>query len=73
MRSLDAFIHHENLILFKKQLADPRIDDTRRQQLLRLLAQEDAKSHAYKRDALVCNLEHSLTLTDRARQTCPSS
>lgn len=43
MRSLDAFIHHENLILFKKQLADPRIDDTTRQQLLRLLAEERTK------------------------------
>ena len=41
--SLDAFVHYENLILFKKQLADPRVDDAQRQQLLRLLAEEEAK------------------------------
>ena len=43
MGSLEAFIHHENLILFKKQLADPRISDAQRQQLLRLLMKEEAK------------------------------
>ena len=48
MRSLDAFIHHENLILFKKQLADSRIDDTQRRQLLRLLAQEEAKEFLHE-------------------------
>lgn len=44
MGSLEAFIHYENLILFKKQLADPRLSEAQRQQLLRLLAEEEAKA-----------------------------
>jgi hypothetical protein len=48
MRSLDAFIHYENMILFKKQLADPSIDDTRRRQLLRLLAEEQARDFLHE-------------------------
>ena len=48
MRSLDAFVHYENLILFKKQLAYPRIDDTQRQQLLRLIAEEEAKDFLHE-------------------------
>jgi hypothetical protein len=43
MGSLEAFVHHENLILFKRQLADPRTPDGQRQMLLRLLAEEEAK------------------------------
>lgn len=43
MGSLEAFIHYENLTLFKKQLAAPQISDERRQLLLRLLAEEEAK------------------------------
>ena len=43
MISLEAFIHYENLILFKKQLAAPQISDERRHMLLRLLAEEEAK------------------------------
>ncbi|OKO85994.1 hypothetical protein [Bradyrhizobium sp. AS23.2] len=43
MGSLEAFIHYENLTLFKKQLAAPQISDERRQMLLRLLAEEEAK------------------------------
>lgn len=42
MGSLEAFVHYENLILFKKQLADPRTSDEQRQLLLRLLAKEEA-------------------------------
>jgi hypothetical protein len=51
MRSLHAFIHYENLILFKKQLADPRIDDIRRQQLLKLLAEEQARDFLHEERA----------------------
>jgi hypothetical protein len=43
MASLEAFVHYENLILFKKQLADPRVSDEQRKLLLRLLANEQAK------------------------------
>ncbi|WP_441237605.1 hypothetical protein [Bradyrhizobium sp. 930_D9_N1_4] len=43
MGPLEAFIHYENLILFKKQLAAPETSDERRQLLLRLLAEEEAK------------------------------
>jgi hypothetical protein len=48
MSSLDGFVHHENLILFKKQLANPWIDKTQRQQLLRLLAEEKAKDFLHE-------------------------
>jgi hypothetical protein len=43
MGSLEAFIHYENLILFKRQLADPRTSDQQRQMLLRLLEEEEAR------------------------------
>lgn len=43
MGSLEAFIHYENLILFKKQLAAPQTSDEQRQLLLRLLAEEEAR------------------------------
>ena len=44
MGSLDAYIHYENLILLKKQLADPRTTDKQRQILQKLLTEEEAKS-----------------------------
>jgi hypothetical protein len=43
MGSLETFIHYENLILFKKQLADPRTSAEQRKLLLRLSANEEAK------------------------------
>ena len=43
MGSLDAYIHYENLILLKKQLADPRTTDMQRQMLLKLLTEEEAE------------------------------
>jgi hypothetical protein len=43
MGSLEAFIHRENLLLFKKQLADPRLADAQRRLLLRLLTEEEAR------------------------------
>ena len=46
MGPLDAFIHSENLILFRKHLADPRTSAEQRQLLLRLLAEEEAKGFA---------------------------
>jgi len=39
---MEEFIHAENLALFKRQLAVP-CDDARRQLLLKLLAEEEAK------------------------------
>jgi hypothetical protein len=42
MGSLEAFVHNQNLIFLKKQLADPRKSAEQRQQLLRLLAKEQA-------------------------------
>jgi hypothetical protein len=45
MGSLEAFIHYENLILFKKQLAAPQTSDEQKQLLLRLLAEEEARGN----------------------------
>jgi hypothetical protein len=39
---MERFIRHENLIIFKRQLAEST-DDAQRQLLLKLLAEEDAK------------------------------
>ena len=52
MGSMEAFIHHENLLIFKKQLADPNITDERREMLTRLLTQEQARDVHEKRDSL---------------------
>jgi hypothetical protein len=43
MGSMEAFIHYENLIIFKRWLADPNITDERRQRLTRFLALEQAR------------------------------
>ncbi len=42
MGSLERFIHSQNLILFRKQLDDPRLPDEQRRLLLRLLEAEEA-------------------------------
>jgi len=39
---LDEFIHVQSLALYKKRLAEP-CDEARRQTLLKLLAEEEAK------------------------------
>jgi hypothetical protein len=39
---MEAFIHRENLALFKKRLAEAR-SDAEREVLLKLLAEEEAK------------------------------
>jgi hypothetical protein len=39
---MEEFIHAQNLALFKRQLAEP-CDDARRQLLLKLLAEEEAR------------------------------
>ena len=40
--AMESFIHQENLILFRKRLAETK-DDATRQVMLRLLAEEKAK------------------------------
>jgi len=39
---VEEFIHRENLIIFKRRLAEAK-SDTQRQMLLKLLAEEEAK------------------------------
>jgi hypothetical protein len=39
---MEKFVHRQNLLYFQKQLADTQ-DEARRLQLLRLLAEEEAK------------------------------
>ena len=39
---MEEFIHRENLIIFKRRLAEAK-NDARRQMLLKLLAEEEAK------------------------------
>ncbi|UGY17884.1 hypothetical protein [Bradyrhizobium septentrionale] len=40
---MEGFIHHENLALFRKKLADPRLTDEERKVVLKLLADEEAR------------------------------
>jgi hypothetical protein len=47
---MEAYIHHQNLIILKRRLADPNITDERRQMLTRLLAFEQAKGVPEKED-----------------------
>ena len=49
MGSMEEFIHYENLIIFKRRLADPNITDEQRQMITRLLALEQAR-HVHKKD-----------------------
>ena len=51
MGSMEAYIHRESLIIFKRRLADPNITDERRQMLTRLLALEQARGIPEKDDA----------------------
>ncbi len=43
MGSMEEFIHYSNVILFRRQLADPSITDEKRRMLARLLELEEAK------------------------------
>ena len=43
MMTLDAFIRQENILLYKKLLADPKISDGQRDVIGKLLAEEEAK------------------------------
>ena len=59
MGSMEEFIHFENLIIFKRRLADPSITDEQRQTLTRLLALEQAKDVPEKEGALGAPDGHS--------------
>jgi len=59
MESMEAFIHYERLIIFKRRLADPSITDEQRQMLTRLLALEQARDVSEKEDALAAPDGHS--------------
>jgi hypothetical protein len=50
MGSMEEFIHYANLIIAKRQLADPGITDEQRRMLARLLALEQAKRFHEKDD-----------------------
>jgi hypothetical protein len=43
MGSMEEFIHYTNLIILKRQLADPSITEDRRRMFARLLALDEAK------------------------------
>ena len=43
MMTLDVFIRQENILLYKKLLADPKISDGQRDVVGKLLAEEEAK------------------------------
>jgi hypothetical protein len=42
-RPIERFIQRQNVTLFKQKLADPKISESERQILLKLLAEEEAK------------------------------
>ncbi|WMT76052.1 hypothetical protein [Bradyrhizobium sp. Ash2021] len=48
--SMEEFIHYANLIIVKRQVADPSITDEQRRMLARLLALEEAKRFHGKDD-----------------------
>jgi hypothetical protein len=51
MTSMEDFIRNENLIIFKRRLADPSITDKQRQMLTGLLARAQARdAHEMKED-----------------------
>jgi hypothetical protein len=50
MGSMEEFIHYANLIIAKRQLAEPSITDEQRRMLARLLALEQAKRFHEKDD-----------------------
>ena len=50
MGSMEEFIHYENLIIAKGQLADPSITDEQRQMFTRLLTLEQARDVPEKAD-----------------------
>jgi hypothetical protein len=46
---MDEFIHAQNLVLFKKRLAEA-CDEAQRQTLLKLLAEEEARKPALEQE-----------------------
>jgi hypothetical protein len=48
---MEEFIHYENVIIFKRRLADPNITDQRRRMLTGLLARALARDVREKDDA----------------------
>ena len=50
MTSMEAFIHYENLIIFKRRLADPNITDKQRRMLTGLLARAQARDVREEQD-----------------------
>jgi DNA repair exonuclease SbcCD ATPase subunit len=46
--AMDEYIHQQNLILFKKQIAEVK-DEVKRNMLMKLLAEEQAKEPLPKR------------------------
>jgi hypothetical protein len=48
---MEEFIHHENLIIFKRRLADPNITDKQRRMLTGLLARVQARDVGENEDA----------------------
>lgn len=67
MGPMEEFIHYENLIIFKRHLADPSITDEQRQLLTRLLALEEARDVPKKEDALGAPNGHSESAHKRTR------
>ena len=51
---MQAFIHRQNILFFRKQLAEAR-DETRRLLLVKLLAEEEAKDRQPSSDPLPLN------------------
>ena len=43
MLTLDVFVRQENILLYRKLLADPKISDGQRDVIGKLLAEEEAK------------------------------
>lgn len=51
---MEAFIHRQNILFLRKQLAEPP-DETRRRLLLQLLAEEEAKDQLPSSDLVPLN------------------
>jgi hypothetical protein len=53
MTPMEEFIHYENVIIFKRRLADPNITDKQRRMLTGLLARAQARYVHEKNDTPV--------------------
>jgi hypothetical protein len=52
---MEHFIHRQNLIWLRKQLAEA-MDDARRRQIVKLLADEELKDHPQTKEKLVASV-----------------